>query len=109
MPNVLKWDLGNIPLQCYHPLTRHDVLPWHSAPPYNAIAAMAGRSYGFHALRLEAKGDWPWYSLVFNFPVMQLATCVGGAAHQNWKVIWHTGTLAIIVGGDRAYTEEGSS
>ena len=37
--------------------------------------------------------------------IMQLATCVGGAGHQRWNMMWHIGALERNVGGGRADTE----
>jgi hypothetical protein len=59
---VFVWSM-QILLGGHHPQERHD-----GAPLDPARAKQVGRKLGFHAVLLQARGDWQWYNQVFRFP-----------------------------------------
>lgn len=89
--DVITWDLLNL-FKGIHPDARHDGTPWDSQFD-NYRAACSNKPYGLHAVLLEARGDWPWYSQVFAFP-----------AHQAGSMCWR---CRATTGGDNAYWLKG--
>ena len=74
-----------------HPRERHD-----GAPLDPARAKLAGRSLGFHALLMQARGDWQWYNQVFQFPSWAAGqVCWRCKASQEGRLAyWHCGPTA---------------
>ena len=49
-----------------NPATRHDGTPF--GPGDESRAKIAGQKLDFNATLVEVRGDWDWYSKIFNFP-----------------------------------------
>ena len=87
---VFVWDLSMLVGGC-RAVARHDNEQWGEEGYLRS--RKAGQRYGFHAVLLQARGDWPWYSLLFNFPAHSSTNmCWRCKATQNGDLAyWHTG------------------
>ena len=87
---VFVWDLSMLFGGC-RAVARHDNEQWGDEDYLRS--KKAGQRYGFHAVLLQAKGDWPWHSLLFNFPAHNSTNmCWRCKATQNGDLAyWHTG------------------
>ena len=89
---VLVWDL-NMLLGGISATIRHDGHAW--LPTDAERQQHSGKPLGFYAILMVARGDWPWYWQIFNFP-----------AHNAQMMCWRCKATS---SGDCAYFNSGEN